>query len=64
MVKKKWEKFAGRFKEAGCSRAEASRETGIHYQRLVGFLNGYWDLNEKEEKVLDDFLTSLESSHG
>lgn len=61
MFKQKWKFFADRFSALKISRAEAVRATGLNYSRLVGFLNGYWDLNETETKKVDDFLNQKEA---
>ena len=62
MFKEKWKKFADRFGTLGVSRAEATRATGINYSKLVGFLNGYWDLNDEETEELERYLTETEAA--
>ena len=56
MAKQKWQEYSGRLKRAGLRKSDLARGTGIYYPRLVGFFNGYWDLNPDELAKVDEIL--------
>ena len=62
MIKKnfaeKWQSYAKKFDTTKRSKAEAARAIGVHYNRLVGFTLGYWDLRDDELERLDAFIAS------
>jgi transcriptional regulator with XRE-family HTH domain len=56
MKKLKWRIYSDRLKSSGLSKAEIARQTGIHYSRLSGFFNGYWNLQKHELAEVDKLL--------
>lgn len=61
-MKLNWRNYASRLKKTGQSRANVVRATNIPYPRVVGFFNGYWDLNEEELSKIETFLKGFEKS--
>ena len=44
----------------GKSVADVSRETGLPYQRLSGYVNGYWALSDEQQNAFDGCLKRAE----
>lgn len=61
MAKTKWQGYSKRLKGTGLKKADVARGTGVYYPRLVGFFNGYWDLNAEELAKVDEYLKTAES---